>query len=255
MSIRSFTFVRSQVTLLASLLSSIALPQSFNIDLDVNAGGYAAGSGVPSSTFGAAANQPGFWSRRSSSLANLATRLYGLDGQLTNVTMDSTSHGGGGGSGWIGNDGDYRLLLNDYTRVPSFGVTFTFNGLARGRYRIVTYAIDSTGIGVAAEVTVPGADHPFQLSGQGSMPGNEFVVGVTHCIHEVSLLGSALSIIVRSRLVGPPDASVNGFQIVAVPELGSGFSILCALTGFVLRRHNLGRGGIAAAWKEAGDNE
>lgn len=195
-----------------ALAASLATAQSFNVDLDVLGGPPEAGHGAPSSSFGAAANQPGFWNAVSCTSPG-PEPLFNLGGQSTGVTMSVTGFGSGGGSGFAINTGDYALLLNDYASIPD-SMTYTFTGLAPGAYRVYTYAVNATGLTVPVQVTVDGATGGAQTV-TGPMPGNSFQYLVTHSIHDVPNVTGNLVL----RLAGPwSNASVNGFQIVAVPE-------------------------------------
>ena len=52
----------------------------------------------------------------------------------------------------------------------------------------------------------------------GPMPGNAFEEGITHSVHELLLTSTSFDVLLSNHQQGPPNASVNGFQIVAVPE-------------------------------------
>ena len=211
--------------------------QSINVDIDIFAGPPEGGNGAPSASFGAAANQPGFWNRLDAASHTRPWSLQGLDGNATGVQVVWNVSGGGGGSGWIGNTGSHRLLMNDYTRI-SVPTTFRFSGLRAGLYRIFTYACDPSDFVIPVEITVPGAIAPIQYSGQAAMPANRFEVGITHTSHEINLAGTTMEIVLRDPQTGPPGPSVNGFQLVLVPE--SGFLVLpvglLALVSFRKRR-------------------
>lgn len=193
-----------------------ASAQSFNIDLDVGSGSANVGNGTPSSMFGGAAGQIGFWNRIDSATHTSQWTLLGLDGSTSAARMTNTFTGGGGGSGWIGNTGDHRLLMNDYTRI-TIPCTFTFSNLLPGRYEVVTYGSDPSNFVIPLEVRVPGAVIETKRSGQALMPGNQFIEGVTHTIHEVMLTGSTLQLILSDPLEGWPAPSVNGFQLAYTP--------------------------------------
>ncbi|HMS55219.1 MAG TPA: PEP-CTERM sorting domain-containing protein [Fimbriimonadaceae bacterium] len=191
--------------------------QSFNIDLDVSGGGPLVGQGVPSAAFGAASGQTGFWNRISSSGHNRTHALLNLQGASISATMRFSDSGGGGGSGWVGNTGDHRLLMNDYTSI-TIPCTVTFSGLLPGRYTIYTYGADALGRAVPLEVRVPGAVTEVFRSGLSPATGNQFVLGVTHTIHHVLQSASTLQVILSDPISdNPPDPSVNGFQLVHTP--------------------------------------
>ena len=195
--------------------------QSFNIDLDSFFGDPQSGNGAPSANFGGAANQPGYWNRIHAG-ENAPVTLRDLQGSPSQVSYHLYEGSGiGGGSGTTINSGNYALLLHDYARVPDL-MRFRFSGLDSGRYQVFTYAVDATGATRIADVTITDSRSTVTLlSGQGPMPGNQFALGITHSEHSVLLTSSTLEIEVRNHIPGPPNASVNGFQIVAVPEPAS----------------------------------
>lgn len=218
--------------LLLAFSSAFAAAQSINLDFDIEGGGPEAGQGVPSSSFGAAGNQPGFWNLYGVTQSSTSS-LRGLGGQATSVTMRKLGIGGGigGGSGWTINSGDYRLLLNDYMTIPD-EVTYRFEGLTPGRYRVVTYAVNATGETVSTFVDIQGQ---VRVS-TGPMPGNALIEGVTHTVHDFTLSGSILDI----RAYGTwPYSELNGFQIIAVPEPAT---VALLTSGFIAMRCRRRRG-------------
>lgn len=68
------------------------------------------------------------------------------------------------------------------------------------------------------------------------MPGNNrFELGITHSIHHLNLSGDAFTI----QVAGPwPNACVNGFQIVSVPEAASLLILAAGLPVLLRRRRN-----------------
>lgn len=234
---RRYACMRVALIVLAGALAAGALGQSINVDLDIFAGDEQNGNGSPSDGFGAAASSPGRWNRVLCTTSG-PWNLVGLNGQATSVVLTVTGNGLGGGSNYPVNTGDYARLLNDYARIPD-QMTYRFTGLVPGRYLVYTYAIDATGAVLPVEVSVPGALTPNpQMSGQAVMPGNSFVLGVTHSIHELDVQTGSLEINLRNHFQGPPNASVNGFQIVAVPEPGA-VATLSTLFILSLRRRRM----------------
>lgn len=219
------------------LTASLSLAQSFNIDLDVSGGGPTVGQGVPSPTFGAASGQVGVWNRVGGASHNRTHSLVDLQGATTSATMRFTDSGGGGGSGWVGNTGDHRLLMNDYTTI-TIPCTFTFSGLLPGRYSILTYGADAQGRAVPLQVRIPGAVTEVLRTGTMPAPGNRFIEGVTHTVHEILLSGSTLQLVLSDPISNnPPDPSVNGLQLVytPVPEVSTFIGVafgLATLTRF-----------------------
>lgn len=217
--------------------SVVAFSQSFNLDLDASAAPPEAGGGVPSPDFGGAANQLGTWSLvDAGGYAGRPEALVGLDGRSTGATVTAVGgYGFYGGSGYTGNTGDFCLLLNDYAVClgPNEEIDWHFDGFAPGEYLIYTYAVRAgPPWDYDAQVTVPGSNEGAQIV-SGPMPGNAFILGVTHSIHHLTLTGTSFEIDVTGP--GWPYAQVNGFQIVAVPEPGTALlSFPCLL--LLLRR-------------------
>lgn len=192
-----------------------AAAQSFNIDIDIGFGGYEAGSGAPSSTFGGAADQAGYWNRIRDSGGVHQHPLTTLDESLSAVTIQYNQSGGLAGSGWNGNDGDHRLLMNDglFVTIPA---AFNFGNLQPGRYRVFTYLADRSGRDIQGDVTIFGADIETKVS-VGGMPGNMFIEGRTHTIHDVTLATSSLVIHARTNPLTGLYTNLLGFQIVQMP--------------------------------------
>lgn len=209
--------------------------QSFNIDLDSFSGTPEGGNGAPGSTFGGAAQSPGAWNRVYASGPTTPVALFGLDGVLTGAQIVATGGvGSSGGYNFHGNTGDYAALLNDFEDVGgSNGIQFHFSGLLPGHYFVYTFAVDPAPGGTIAHVTVPGSVTPTQIV-SGPMPGNQFILGQTHCIHELQLNGDSFEVDVG--IPGPPNPRVNGFQIVAVPEPGCFLTFSAAAVSLFARR-------------------
>ena len=219
---------------IAFIASGEAWGQSFNIDVDVEVGGAEAGAGVPSTAFGGAANQPGFWNLLGAARHTQPYPLFDLAGSATTATVRWNVSGGGAGSGMGNNTGDYRLLLNDCT-VISVPTTYHFENLSPGRYEITTYAVDRSGRVFPTEVTVPGALVPVRVSGSGEMPGDRFVEGVTHSVHTLNLPGTSFDLTARAL---SHHGSLNGFQLryTPVPEPLSISALVLGFGILVLRR-------------------
>ena len=229
---------------LAGVAGALVLPcgavgQSFNIDMDVFAGPEEGGNGAPGSSFGAAANQPGFWNRIDAASHTRPWSLHGLNGSSTSVDMRWNVSGGGAGSGWIGNTGDYRALLNDCTPI-TVPTTYVFENLAPGRYAVTTYAVDRSGNAYPTRVTIMGAAIPVRISGNNGMPGDELIEGTTHCVHHIDMTGTTLTLRAESVFSGPRFGSINGFQITytPVPEPVSILSLLVGGTCLLSRRRD-----------------
>ena len=111
---------------------SLASAQSLNIDVGVT-------FPVPSSTFGAAAAQPGVWNSVDAGQAG-ATALVDLAGVATGVTIQR-SNGSGSEMSWNnpGTNGDDAALMDDGDD-PGLGSTWRISGLAAGDYEVTVYA-------------------------------------------------------------------------------------------------------------------
>jgi hypothetical protein len=172
----------------AATMVQLATGQSVNIDLDVP-GSPEGGGGVPAASFSGAASQPGVWNRI---LAHgmVDTQLFGLDGQLTSIIMSGPPGGSSLGFNNPLNSGDFSKLLNDARHIISD--TYTFSGLVPGLYKL------------------------FTLFTSGSMPGNQFILGRTHVIHEFSVTSGTFS--VEIAMGSQTNSFLNGFQLQFVPE-------------------------------------
>ena len=102
-----FHFSKTQVLVSALALGSPALGQSFNIDIGGNQT-----YGVPASSYGAGAAQPGTWNDVST---NSAVVLFDLSGMLANATFTDFGNGGNYESDNMATFGDDEALLDDFT--------------------------------------------------------------------------------------------------------------------------------------------
>jgi hypothetical protein len=244
------SLMRATLVASALLFSNAMFGQSFNIDIDIGFGDPGLGNGAPSSTFGGAAEQQGHWNR--SGYGGDPQVLSDLNGNATAVQMSyktgKAGSGGGRASRFEGNTGDYALLLNDAVSVapllPGGELTYSFNGLLSGPYRVYTYAVNINGNYNAVPIKVFGGEPEIETV-TGPMPGNAFEHLITHSIHDVNV-GAASQL--RLHVAQPPNsqfsAHLNGFQLVMVPELNSGlvigFGIL--LLALCREKHRLKKG-------------
>lgn len=208
-------------------LSAMAAGQSFNIDLNMVGGSPQLGAGTPADTFGAAAGQAGYWNGVGA-LVGFPIPLDDLQGNATGATVIKTADnpGGIGGFNFAGNTGDFALLLNDAEQVATLvdggTMTYTFSGLLSGQYEVYTYAAHLAGLLSPTPVFVPEASHSNTQIVTGPMPGNAFQYLVTHSIHAVSISGGeGFRVSITQPPNHPQGMTINGFQIVAVPEPGS----------------------------------
>jgi hypothetical protein len=198
--------IRAVVTMISLVCCASALSQGFNIDLGIG--------GQPSSSFGAAGEQPGYWN------AGAYNRLRGLDGARSGVHVKRwTVDGGGSGSFYNPiNTGDYAKLLNDAEDVGTGYqgglLHLTFAGLQPGAYKVVTYAVIPSGGISYAPVYIPQATENQVQIVTGPMPGNSFQYLITHSVHEVRIVQGGSFELIFYRAPFAPRISVNGIQIV-----------------------------------------
>ncbi len=191
-----------------------------NIDMNRTSG---TGAGVPSATYGAAANQPGFWNAFNVGSATTIS-LSGLTGAPTGTTLTRVSGAGIQSScpgGFI--NLDFSRLMCDYDYAVAGVVNhveYRFNDLLPGGYAVLVYAgrADNTAtfqVQMLVNNTVIGTDNV-----SGAIPANTFQLGVTHTQRNVTITpGDSLRIIARdnSGEFGDP-VSIGGIQLVRVGE-------------------------------------
>jgi hypothetical protein len=227
------------LSMAVSLVANDALAQSFNVDIDQTGPNPQLGQGVPSSTFGAAAGQPGAWNSYLNTSA--AVPLVDLAGAATSATVQITATSTSPttlGFNNPANTGDFALLLNDGsqigTTVQGGSRTYTFSGLAAGAYSIVTYTARPQGTNGHLLIDIPGSNEG-QLTATGVPTGNTFTPGVSHVTHTLSLVGSSFNINLTD-IPGDPAGYVDGFQITLVPEPTAGLLSVLALPLLARRR-------------------
>ncbi|MGI8924615.1 MAG: hypothetical protein ACR2HJ_11375 [Fimbriimonadales bacterium] len=219
-----------------------ALGQGFNIDIDIFGGPENIGNGAPSSSFDAAAGQPGYWNRLS--YGGLPQQVRDLQGESSGITMSVSSklnlfHGAG--FEFEGNTGDFARLLNDGTEVGSVvqggDATYSFDGLALGPYHVYTYAVHPVGP-VDTPILIPEAIENQTQVVTGPMPGNSFEYLVTHSIHLVDCSSSdSFQITIVQPPGMPHNMFVNGFQVVAVPEPSAATAIAVFVALLMVKRN------------------
>ena len=219
-----------------SLLATSANAQSFNIDFDTSVAA-AAGDGAPAATFGAAANSPGTWNLMQGAVQTAFPNILGLSGAPTGVSFArSTAAGGDFAFNNLATTGNHELLLDDGhdLSAPGPAVTYTFTGLSPGPYQVYTYAVaPDTGADITI-VTVTGASAPNPQNSGGPIPPNAFAQGITHTLHNVVVSANGQLSIIADGASTLDFGTVNGIQLVFVPEPAS-FGALAA-GGLVLMR-------------------
>lgn len=217
----------------ASILICVATAAhaQFNIDLDLHSAPPELGGGAPSSSFGAASGQSGFWNAVPATGEGPVV-LRDLEGNLSGITFSGVEGGGGNAFNNPANTGDFARMLNDGRFFDS--EAWTFSGLAAGDYILYAYAVHPSGMITNTTVTVVGSTVPVQTVA-GPMPGNAFQLGITHSRHEIFVSDGTLTVQIDR---GIEKAYVNGFQLVAVPEPGLLVCLSAGIAGLLARRRN-----------------
>ena len=214
------------------LLVLPARSQSLNVDF----GPSGSPVGPPPTTYGAAAQSPGYWNSVGSVSAS---GLVATDGSPTLVALATASlptnaffvydHANTSG-------GD-EALIDDYHRPDDFTVSWTFTGLAPGEYDAFTIIVDSFNA-LWLQVVVPGSVDPAQ-NVFGTWSG-AFVQGTNFAKHRKTVTDGTLRIDVI--VVGINDyVFLSGIQlvkdgevVVGIPQCfgdGSGGACPCANSG------------------------
>lgn len=166
---------------------------------------YDATFGIPSNAYGGAGAQPGFWNLPT---PGITTPLLDLAGAATSWTVTNTTTATFSFDN-AGTTGDDQALLDDFLDGTT---SITVAGLPGGNYNVFTYAWAADTAAASTNVSVNGL--PNQLVG-GAWPGTN-TLGVTYALHNVTIAGGENINIVTTA--GVSFASLNGFQIVPVPE-------------------------------------
>jgi len=214
-----------RLVLTLGLLTPLAAAQSFNIDVGDDPGGGL--FGLPASTFGAAAAQPGFWNGLTDGAAGVNVppptsvlwyvgTLSDLTGTPTSVTtscqMNATSNSVGDfETDNPGTSGDDQALMDDCADVgaPPATATWTISGLQNGVYDVYCYAWAPDNSSFITRVNLGGNQ---QTSG-GPWPGG-YVLGTTHTRHTTTVTTGTITITI-STVSG--FGSCNGIQLKQAP--------------------------------------
>jgi|GEM_PF-2817734 len=192
-------------SLAGTLLVSVSLGQSFNVDFST--GIHSEGFGVPSAAFGGAANQPGFWTEFSTDVDGPVAAM-GLDGQASGVSMFLVAPTTVLSLNDPGTSGDVEALLDD--SIFGFGDvvgTITLSGLANGDYRVIVYGFAG---GQPQEQTL------FMIGSESGVSGGawngSFRAGVTHVDLIVEVTDGTMTIEAVGGVWGQ-SGYLNGFQL------------------------------------------
>ncbi len=209
-----------------ALTATFASSQNVNINL-----GTTLTNQRPANSFGAAANQAGYWNLVSANAAT-TTNIADLAGNPTGVSVSLV--GGFGNFGvlnpnWSGDDAKLLQYAADVGTNGSGGglggtITWTFSGVTPGNYEVYTYGIaPDFPATYRTRVAVTGAVEPAQIVG-GAWTNVPYVQGITHARHTVTV-GASQSIVVVTSDPGTPFGNlptVNGFQIKVAGGGGGG---------------------------------
>jgi hypothetical protein len=192
---------------LGLMLPASVTAQSFNIDCGT-------GLGVPTSAYGAAAAQPGFWNQIASVAGGAPITLNNLSGAATPVTITSATSNPSFSFNNPATTGDNQALMDDLLDLGGAGAmdTFTISGLMPGNYTVYTYAgapDDGTFV-TSVNVNGTGAQN---VGGPWTAPFM-FQQGVHYALHTVTI--SAGTITINTATVNG-FSSLNGIQIVFGP--------------------------------------
>lgn len=167
---------------MAGLAAASAVAQSFNVDINVTSG---LGAGVPASSFGGAAAQPGVWNDINPGTP-LTTNLTNLNGSASTVTFTRNNVGTFDDAWDVDTSGDYDKLLEDFLYSDTSDMFFTFGNLPSGTYAVYTYAWTPNSTSEATVHVATTSSTQTQYIG-GALSSNRLEPGVTHAIHIVSV--------------------------------------------------------------------
>ncbi len=216
-SLKSGMVTASAVGLVVALASPAAA-QSFNLDSNTSVAG-PTGEGAPTAVFAGAAAQPGVWNAITG-IVDLSIPLDNLDGSPSNVTFTRSIAGGGNFAFDNPNaTRDFAKLLNDGhdLSITQFQfITYSFSGLQNGTYEVYTYAI-APDFGPDRTIIRVGSDAGTEVLCGGTMPINNFVLGVTHVVHTVVVTSGTLEMQAAGDQATNSFGTMNGFQIKLLP--------------------------------------
>jgi hypothetical protein len=202
---------------LALTLAIGAVPasaQSFNIDFGP------AGSQVPASSYGGAANQTGVWNQ-----VGLGTLpLIATDGTSTSVGVGSQGIGVGSAYFSGASEGDHRLMRSFGFGQAFVSATYSVGGLSPGWYDFYVYAWSGMAPGFTESVvgwgeSTSGSHGSIHTRFTDHWPGQQ-VRGETYEKFAVQVMNANGSIVFGLAPLGgelDPVSVINGLQIVQIP--------------------------------------
>jgi hypothetical protein len=215
------------IILTPAILAGAGIAQNFNIDVTGGTGS----TPLPSTSFGAAAGQPGVWTPLDCSLGPVSTLLVDVTGAATSVTMTRTAGSGLAGAGGVvaGMTADDLAFICDFelARAPR---TWTLAGLAAGTYSVYTYAWM---VNLHTGISINGGP----VTSVGGAWSGAYAPGLTHAVDTVTVAsGGSISVQITYLSGFPPNAFFNGLQITRNTSTssfcdGSAVGITCLACG------------------------
>jgi len=202
----------SKTCVVVCILTAASFGQSFNLDIGgINPGG--AGAGTPAPTYGAAAQQLGYWNY----ITSIDLGPYAIKNLMNNPTSVSCvrTDGLGGAFGYNNGmtTGYFQALMDDGHNTGIAGVvTYRFSGLTPGAYTVYTYGWSPFDPTALLNVWVTGSTTPSPQVAGGALQGvNTFTLGITHVIHLVTIT-AGMDLEITCSGVGIAGV-INGFQV------------------------------------------
>lgn len=194
------------------LFAPAANAQDFNIDFQSPNSTH----GVPSSSYGAAANRPGVWQKIE---ADSTSNLTAVDGGTTNVSLQILTQMGYFFDGDEGStQGEEDALLDD-THQAYPDATYRFEGLTPGHYRVYTMGID-----------VHGNTFFWEFGGNESLQSASDISGIwggiyhpiwNYAVHDFLVDDGVLEVVATAAISFFDNSQVAGIQIVRVDDPGA----------------------------------
>jgi predicted outer membrane repeat protein len=215
---RSIKFALSASILATVAGTAFGQADRYNVDLNRTSG---TGAGVPASTYGGAARQPGVWNSITSASAT-TTQLKNLDGSNSFVTFTRDTIQPFSGADDAGYTSDAGLLMEDYQGASGAAqMQYTFNDMPAGTYAVYVYSKRPASTQTCT-VTVTGSTSAAQsVGGTTASASNDMIPGVACSIHIVDLNANGpIQIKVTNDAGGW--ATCAGIQVVKLSKVFNG---------------------------------